>query len=908
MGNRIFKRLIRTVPMVLALLFVFCLVSPAIADQSKVVLVGGGQAYLPLDEFVLESESPTVAGNSWYVDSGKTASGDGKSWDYAVITINEAYDLCTESNGDVIHVAPNHVETIDAATDLVCDTAGITIIGYGAGNERPTLSWANETTATIPVSDTDVVFKNMIFDGSSTSADHPAALFTITAAGFQLINSKVITGDSTEACDVGITGNADADRMKVLGCEFTGSTDTGTTAAISFSAAAEDIEIAYNTFKGDYSSAAIASASAILDVNIHHNYVYNFNDDDHAIEISSNTATGRIAHCMLVTDAYATALDSGGLDVFETYWANDEVDDVMATPVFTHEDGASPWSATELAIMESEANDALVDENLDHLLALTDGAGAVYPLTAVEDSIICKILGDDDPAVCTSYDNSTDSLEALSDIMRSGITLGAGIHIDHLLAVTDGVAAFPSAGVEDSIICKILGDDDPAVCTTYDNTTDSLEALGNQVADSQQQSNVTASIDADNLDHLVKNAVDTSFATTVHLTSVLGQIADDGTSATFDPATDSLEAIRDQIDALDITTQADLDAILATTPSPLAYTAAVTSSADTTHSVYDALKGFGTDYFKTGWTMIVLWDAGGIGGAPEGEVVDVTAYVTASGTFTHGATTALAAGDKVLFVRDELVSLYQKTLPATAVAGSLQRYIAGGDTGLGTDLGASKSLVDCIGTDGVAVADTATGIAGMIGVNDADNVMDTDAVVPNANGSVYERLEALEAAANASYNHPNYFAVTADLGVGTWNTTAAHEIAAVTGACRLQIMVEVTESVVTTSSDGTIALGVAGNTDAIFAAVDLDSGAADFSAGDVVSGVYGAVPTTPVGVANATNTITGGLFDVVVVGGVDVGYTIGTHAATDGILIFHIWWTPLDATGAVTAGAGGPFA
>lgn len=46
-----------------------------------------------------------------------------------------------------------------------------------------------------------------------------------------------------------------------------------------------------------------------------------------------------------------------------------------------------------------------------------------------------------------------------------------------------------------------------------------------------------------NLDHLVKIAVDTDFPTTVHLNSVLGQMADDGTSATFDRTTDSLEAL-----------------------------------------------------------------------------------------------------------------------------------------------------------------------------------------------------------------------------------------------------------------------------------------------------------------------------------------------------------------------------
>ncbi len=156
----------------------------------------------------------------------------------------------------------------------------------------------------------------------------------------------------------------------------------------------------------------------------------------------------------------------------------------------------------------------------------------------------------------------------------------------------------------------------------------------------------------------------------------------------------------------------DLDAILASVPSGMSYSATVTSSADTTHSVYTALIGHGTDFFVTGWTMIVLWDAGGVSGAPEGEVVDVSAYATATGTFTHGATTALAAGDKVLFVRDELVSMFQKALPTTPVTNSLayriSQYLASGDGDWagGTPLASNKSIVDALGQTGADVTVT----------------------------------------------------------------------------------------------------------------------------------------------------------------------------------------------------------
>lgn len=51
------------------------------------------------------------------------------------------------------------------------------------------------------------------------------------------------------------------------------------------------------------------------------------------------------------------------------------------------------------------------------------------------------------------------------------------------------------------------------------------------------------------LDHLVNIAVDTDWATTVHLDSVIGQMADVGSSATYDRTQESLEAIRARGDA-----------------------------------------------------------------------------------------------------------------------------------------------------------------------------------------------------------------------------------------------------------------------------------------------------------------------------------------------------------------------
>jgi hypothetical protein len=64
----------------------------------------------------------------------------------------------------------------------------------------------------------------------------------------------------------------------------------------------------------------------------------------------------------------------------------------------------------------------------------------------------------------------------------------------------------------------------------------------NAAWDTEVQSEVQDAIEANNLDHLVKIGVETDFATTVHLDSVVGMLADNGTTATYNRATMSLES------------------------------------------------------------------------------------------------------------------------------------------------------------------------------------------------------------------------------------------------------------------------------------------------------------------------------------------------------------------------------
>ncbi len=131
---------------------------------------------------------------------------------------------------------------------------------------------------------------------------------------------------------------------------------------------------------------------------------------------------------------------------------------------------------------------------------------------------------------------------------------------DSVTAVQSGLAtssALTTVGNNVTSILEDTGTTIPSQISGLNNLSSAqvVAALGtgtwatsipwNSSWDAEVQSEVQDAIEANNLDHLLKIAVDTNFATTVHLDSVLGHIADNGTSATFSRTTDSLEAIRD---------------------------------------------------------------------------------------------------------------------------------------------------------------------------------------------------------------------------------------------------------------------------------------------------------------------------------------------------------------------------
>ncbi|GAF96466.1 unnamed protein product, partial [marine sediment metagenome] len=100
--------------------------------------------------FNVEDQSITT-GDRWYVHSGTgtDAVGYGTHPDKPLATIDDAIGLATASQGDIIYVMPGHAETIGAG-EIDVDKIGLSIIGLGVENDRPTITF-DETTSDVDI-------------------------------------------------------------------------------------------------------------------------------------------------------------------------------------------------------------------------------------------------------------------------------------------------------------------------------------------------------------------------------------------------------------------------------------------------------------------------------------------------------------------------------------------------------------------------------------------------------------------------------------------------------------------------------------------------------------------------------------------------------------------------------------
>jgi len=266
---------------------------------------------------------PTTTGNYYFVDSGTGSSSNPGTKSKPMATINQAYDLCTAANGDVIIVFPGHAENIASATSLVLDTAGVSIIGLGRGRNRPVLTFT-ATASRIPISADNISVSNLVFDASIAA----------------IVSGVTITGDDVtldniewnfDATGIEFLQMLDIDacsRATIQNCLFVAENIAGCNTGIRFDTAAY-MSLLNNVFRGDYTTAAISgttgSAAASTDILVDGNLIENKDTTAGLLLDVHDTGTGIVSNnrgFTLFATAPETAFDTGNALAAENYVVN----------------------------------------------------------------------------------------------------------------------------------------------------------------------------------------------------------------------------------------------------------------------------------------------------------------------------------------------------------------------------------------------------------------------------------------------------------------------------------------------------------------------------------------------------------------------------------------------------------
>lgn len=321
----------------------------------------------------------------------------GTTPEHPLATIDAAIGKCTANRGDVIVVLPGHAETVSAAGGITMDVAGVTIVGVGEGDLRPTISFATSTDASIAVTGVDcAITGSWIFKCNIASQVH---MFDIAADDFRIDGGQGKDILFTEGTATGLsfitadTADGDSDNLTLRGfrmyCPTAGNYDGGVVLGKDHvGVRIEDFDI-----YGDFDDAGInlpAGGNACLDLCIRNGRSVNLQSGQYGIKINGTTCTGEISDVRLGTDAQATALDNGSLRTYNVQWSS-TTDQVQSIDVLSN---SGEKAGTTFTVVKSFTSSSIPNNTqtggaltgassgtlvLEQIILQTDGTGVAGP-------------------------------------------------------------------------------------------------------------------------------------------------------------------------------------------------------------------------------------------------------------------------------------------------------------------------------------------------------------------------------------------------------------------------------------------------------------------------------------------------------------------------------------------------
>ena len=303
-------------------------------------------------------------GGVFYVDSSASGT-SGVDWANAVNDLEEAMALCTSDAGDIIIIAPGHAETIGGAKAIDIDIAGLTIIGLGNGENRPTFTF-DTATDTIAIGNDDVSIFNCAFLSSVTDV----AVGIVVEAGMEnfVIDSCRFYVDSTgtdEFTDA-IQTAAGCDNGRITNNRFEMGAG-GADAAIE-NVGSDYLEISGNIISGDYATACIEDkTTASIWVIIQDNTLFNGT-------VGGTAGLNAVACISLKSDTSAIITDNKLFcNVASADLAIVAADGFLSNNIYNETEGSSTGSIDGLVVVQTYAatKAAVNTGSTDDLFAVT---------------------------------------------------------------------------------------------------------------------------------------------------------------------------------------------------------------------------------------------------------------------------------------------------------------------------------------------------------------------------------------------------------------------------------------------------------------------------------------------------------------------------------------------------------
>lgn len=211
----------------------------------------------------------------FYVNStaGSDGAGVGTRPEAPFDSIAFALTQCVAGRGDVLHVSPDHVESITAAAGIAMSKAGVTIIGYGFGSWRPTLTWT-VVGATFAISAANCSVINV---RCTSSVDEMVKMFHVTAANCRLIAVDVFETTSCQIIQFLLTTTA-ATNILIAHCRHIQRTAAAATQIWIQLVAVTGARILNNVFlltlKNETASYTIGGTTACVDAQLERNVIH----------------------------------------------------------------------------------------------------------------------------------------------------------------------------------------------------------------------------------------------------------------------------------------------------------------------------------------------------------------------------------------------------------------------------------------------------------------------------------------------------------------------------------------------------------------------------------------------------------------------------------------------------------